>query len=37
MILAKVFLAFVPNTAEIAYYGLLESLRLHRRTEVKAN
>lgn len=28
--------SFVPNTAEIAYYGLLESLRLHRRTEVKA-
>lgn len=28
--------SFIPNTAEIAYYGLLESLRLHRRTEVKA-
>lgn len=28
--------SFVPNTAEIAYYGLLESLRLHRRGEVKA-
>jgi len=28
--------SFVPNTAEVAYYGLLESLRLHRRTEVKA-
>ena len=28
--------SFVPNTAEIAYYGLLESLRLHRRTEVKS-
>ena len=27
--------SFVPNTAEVAYYGLLESLRLHRRTEVK--
>ena len=28
--------SFVPNTAEVAYYGLLESLRLHRRKEVKA-
>ena len=28
--------SFIPNTAEIAYYGLLESLRLHRRIEVKA-
>ena len=28
--------SFIPNTAEIAYYGLLEALRLHRRTEVKA-
>ena len=27
--------SFVPNTAEVAYYGL-ESLRLHRRKEVKA-
>lgn len=27
--------SFVPNTAETAYYGLLESLRLHRRQEVK--
>ena len=27
--------SFVPNTAETAYYGLLESLRLHRRIEVK--
>ncbi len=27
--------SFVPNTAETAYYGLLDSLRLHRRTEVK--
>ena len=32
----KSVFSFVPNTAEIAYYGLLESLRLHRRTEVKA-
>ena len=28
--------SFILNTAEIAYYGLLEALRLHRRTEVKA-
>ncbi len=26
---------FIPNTAEIAYYGLLENLRLRRRKEVK--
>jgi len=29
--------SFVPNTAEIAYYGLLEGLRLHRREEVRAS
>ncbi|MGJ8641632.1 MAG: amidophosphoribosyltransferase [Opitutaceae bacterium] len=28
--------SFVPNTAEIAYYGLLDSVRSHRRIEVKA-
>jgi len=27
--------SFVPNTAEFAYYGLLESVRLHRREEVR--
>lgn len=27
--------SFVPNTAETAYYGLLEGLRLHRRVEVR--
>jgi amidophosphoribosyltransferase len=27
---------FVPNTAEVAYYGLLEALRRRRRDEVKA-
>lgn len=27
--------SFVPNTAETAYYGLLDALRSHRRTEVK--
>ncbi|WP_269525339.1 class II glutamine amidotransferase [Coraliomargarita parva] len=28
--------SFIPNTAETAYYGLLESVRIHRRKEVKA-
>lgn len=28
--------SFVPNTAEVAYYGLLDSVRVHRREEVKA-
>lgn len=27
--------SFVPNTAEVAYHGLLESVRIHRRKEVK--
>lgn len=27
--------SFVPNTAETAYYGLMDGLRLHRREEVK--
>ena len=27
---------FIPNTAEVAYYGLMETLRLRRRDEVKA-
>ncbi|MDR0534702.1 MAG: amidophosphoribosyltransferase [Verrucomicrobiales bacterium] len=27
--------SFIPNTAEIGYYGLLESLRLRRRLEVR--
>ena len=27
--------SFVPNTAEIAYFGLLDALRTHRRWEVK--
>ena len=31
----KSVFSFVPNTAETAYYGLLEGLRLHRRQEVK--
>ncbi|MEM7790698.1 MAG: amidophosphoribosyltransferase, partial [Verrucomicrobiota bacterium] len=28
--------SFVPNTAEVAYHGLLDSVRMHRRKEVKA-
>jgi len=27
---------FVPNTAEVAYYGLMSALRMRRRNEVKA-
>jgi amidophosphoribosyltransferase len=27
---------FIPNTSEVAYYGLMETLRLRRREEVKA-
>jgi len=27
--------SFIPNTAETAYYGLMEGLRLHRRQEVR--
>lgn len=32
--LGKAVFSFIPNTAEIAYYGLLDGLRLHRRQEV---
>ena len=32
---ANSIFSFVPNTAETAYYGLLDALRSHRRTEVK--
>lgn len=28
--------SFIPNTAEVAYQGLMDGLRLHRRNEVKA-
>ena len=28
---------FIPNTAEVAYYGLMEALRLRRRDEVKTS
>jgi len=32
--LGKAAFSFIPNTAEVAYYGLLDGLRLHRRQEV---
>ncbi len=32
----KAVFSFIPNTAETAYYGLMEGLRLHRRAEVRA-
>ncbi|HEY0969203.1 MAG TPA: amidophosphoribosyltransferase [Opitutaceae bacterium] len=32
---AKTVFGFVPNTAEVAYYGLMHSLRERRRDEVK--
>ena len=28
--------SFIPNTAEIAYQGVMSGLRMHRRDEVKA-
>jgi len=34
---AKSVFSFVPNTAETAYYGLLDALRTHRRMEVKTS
>jgi len=35
--LAGSVFSFVPNTAEVAYHGLLEAARMHRREEVKAS
>ena len=32
--LGKAAFSFIPNTAEVAYYGLMDGLRLHRRNEV---
>jgi amidophosphoribosyltransferase len=29
--------SFIPNTAEVAYYGLMSALRMRRRDEVKAS
>ena len=31
----KAVFSFIPNTAETAYYGLMEGLREHRRAEVR--
>ena len=33
--LANTVFSFVPNTAEIAFFGMMEQLRLNRRKEVK--
>ncbi len=33
---AKTVFGFIPNTAEVAYYGLMSALRTKRRDEVKA-
>jgi len=32
---SRAVFSFVPNTAEVAYHGLLDALREHRRREVK--
>jgi amidophosphoribosyltransferase len=34
---SKAVFSFIPNTAEIAFYGLMEQLRTRRRDEVKAS
>ena len=34
--LEKAVVSFIPNTAETAYYGVMDGLRIHRRKEVKA-
>ncbi len=34
--LGRAVVSFIPNTAEIAYQGLMYGLRTHRRTEVKS-
>jgi amidophosphoribosyltransferase len=31
----KTVFSFIPNTAETAYYGLMDGLRLHRRQQVR--
>jgi amidophosphoribosyltransferase len=33
---ANTVFSFIPNTAEVAYYGLMSALRARRRSEVKA-
>jgi amidophosphoribosyltransferase len=32
----KTVFSFIPNTAETAYYGLMDGLRMHRRKEVQS-
>ena len=34
---ANTVFSFIPNTAEVAYYGLMSALRTRRRDEVKAS
>jgi len=33
----KAVFSFIPNTSEVAFYGLMEELRIRRRDEVKAS
>jgi amidophosphoribosyltransferase len=33
--LERAVFSFIPNTAEVAYHGMMSGLRLHRRQEVK--
>ncbi|MEM0965629.1 MAG: amidophosphoribosyltransferase [Verrucomicrobiota bacterium] len=34
--LEKTVFSYIPNTSEVAYYGMMQGLRRHRRDEVKA-
>ncbi len=34
--LERTVFSYIPNTSEVAYYGLMQGLRRHRRAEVKA-
>ncbi|MGE9290539.1 MAG: amidophosphoribosyltransferase, partial [Puniceicoccales bacterium] len=34
--LEKTVFSYIPNTSEVAYYGLMQGLRRHRRAEVKS-
>ncbi|MBC2602046.1 amidophosphoribosyltransferase [Puniceicoccus vermicola] len=34
--LDKTVFSYIPNTSEVAYYGMMQGLRRHRRAEVKA-
>tara|TARA_R100000027_G_scaffold2635_2_gene2590 strand:+ start:9089 stop:11005 length:1917 start_codon:yes stop_codon:yes gene_type:complete len=34
--LEKTVFSYIPNTSEVAYYGLMQGLRKHRRSEVKS-